>query len=393
MGEALVTFVQSFPLFKQSPNQRLYQCSHVGGKRDGTYYRRRGRVTASAAEKDDDDVILPAVPYDSNIMTDEIMADELVSDDTHVVIDSSDIKDLLQRLQLSDGIMDNVGTEHEDEPVTAEGETTAVEPEVLDASFDAEFFNEAERLSDAKEGRETVFEESTASVSDTVVDKGEEKLISEGESEDENDVSFVPMDYFVSDNVTYMPSWVREMYENNTHVELEEASKKLMKDGSFQRLHDIVARKQSEGDAEDDLAVGDGIVDCSIGDVADDYNVPVEFVMDAMISYGVPTPLAASQSVRDSMTTEEVTQLLKLITTFDSVDLSDRYSDRTIAELSEDYDIPAEDILLVCEKEGLYVHAESDTRLSVVREDRVMNILIKADPRGKPYPPLLEGLE
>lgn len=408
-------------------------------------------------------------------VTDEIDFDEdVVSDDTHVVIDSKDINLLIQQLQSSgEDDLSNLNKEVEDiqtddlshlknatDPHSndANGQRQNKSISVTDSDevqdplgFDAAFFNAAERFSDAREGRTSTIGEplkrgkptspshkstidmfqsnnltdnnnnsdiptflsspssSTSSAPSSSTISNNQMPLPQREAEvkqQERDVqgtdgtepmpsyepiNFEPMNYFSSENREFMPSWVREMYENNEHQKLELGSNDLSPGFGFKKLHDIAERHM--GGPSSGMIGEDGIADCTIGDVADDYHVPIEFVVDALIAFGVQTPIKENQSIRGTLTTAEIQRLLLIFARHDSTTLAERYSDRCISEVASDYDLDVDHILNVCQREGLYVHAGEETHLSLVREDRVLDIILNDEPMGKDYPPLLEGLE
>lgn len=348
--------------------------------------------------------------FDDNVVVDD---DELVSDDTHVVIDGSDIMSILGRMNnnnsgtniksaepqsnqaqkshssLTDGspIQGRTGANSaESTSGDSEDGTTTVAPGVFDpdGSFEAALQRAAEELSDARYAQR-----STESASN-------ERAVplSEREGEDAGTESSVgTMDYFTEENAIYMPSWIREMYETNAHHELQRGADRLVPSGSAKRLQDIADRRRASETLDAEVKHDDGIIDCTVGDVAYDYHVPVEFIVDALLAFGVPVPITESTSIRNSMTSEEISRLLRLVSTHDPAVLADRYSDNCIDEIADDYNIRAEDIVSICKREGLYLCNGTRTHLSVVREDRVLDILLKGEVLGKPYPPLLQGLE
>lgn len=305
-------------------------------------FTKRRRPVVAVASKDD----ISHAP--------EVEYDDFVSDDTHVVLDSTQISSVLERLKSSG------------------------RDSVLDADWEEDFLSFAETASDEMDnGNEN---EKNAKEAQVV----EEDQVPIGQQQTKKGA----MEYFCQENLPYMPSWARQMYLDGAHEELENAAQKFPHQ---QRLHDIVARKKGTDPSQ--LVLGDGIIDCTAGDVADDYFIPIELVVDIMLSYGVPTPVTAATSVRNNMTTEEIERMLKLVTTFDALDLAERYSDKSLNELADDYDIDVQKIVSVCEKEGLYLCSGEHTRLSLVRENRVLDIIFRGAEMGQPYPPLLEGLE
>lgn len=296
--------------------------------------RRRAKIVAVKASGDKS--VIPDLEFG-----------DLVSDSTHVILDSSQVNSLLDKLNDDDH----------------------------DVLLDEQFYNLGEDLSNKidKEKQKSVQTES----------EDEQKENTTEASNEKND-----MVYFCNENLPHMPSWIQQMYLNGEHTDLEKGAEIVV---NQHRLHDIVARKPAM--KEKDVTHGDGIVDCAVGDVAVDYSIPPEFVVDAMLAFGVPSPIKLSASIRDSMTSEEIQRLLKLITSFDTTDLADRYSDRSLVEVAEDYDVDVKALVKVCKMERLYLCLGENTHLSNVREDRVLEILLKGHAMNLPYPSLLEGLE
>ncbi|CAN8064033.1 unnamed protein product [Agarophyton chilense] len=325
-----------------TPQQRFLL---FGGPRTHLHVSRHKRKILQDRQKPIASIPLP----NKHSHTPNIDYEDFVSDDTHVVLDNHQISSVLEKLKAS-------------------GRDTS-----LNIDWQEDFLSLAEEESNEK------YEEHVQPVTEKNGgdDAKAKKMLSPG-----------TMNYFCDENLSHMPRWLREMYVNGSHEELENDADRFC---NKQRLHDIVARKK-DLDAKN-MRNGDGIVDCTVGDVADDYSVPVEFVVDAMLAYGVPVPIMESTSVRNSMTTGEIQKLLKLITSFDHVDLAERYSDDSLAEIAEAYDVDVSHLIDICEKEGLYLCREEKTRLSLVRENRVLDIMFRGADMGRPYPPLLEGLD
>lgn len=372
----------------------------------------RGSVTAemvNIAGNNRDDVNVDDISdffLDDAVMDD----DELVSNDTHVVVNGSDFMEILSREKANDSTTIRLGRNSESSSLSvandavdttfdasnkissAGGSGGAGDPMLNaasavfdpDGSFEAALQKAAEELSDeryAQRPKEAAFSGGSVPLDERVNESGEEEG-NEG-----------MMEYFTDENAMYMPSWIREMYEANAHHEFQRGADRLAPSGSMKRLQDIAERRRAPKVQGSDVKHDDGIVDCTVGDVAYDYHVPVEFIVDALLAIGIPIPITESTSIRDSMTTEEITRLLRLVSTHDPAVLSDRYSDSCIEEVAEAYNVLPDDIISICKKEGLYLCNGAKTHLSTVREDRVMDILLKGEVLGKPYPPLLEGLE
>lgn len=273
--------------------------------------------------------------------------DELKSDEDYIVVDGKDVSALIRAMQQSG---EDALLALEDEPESTTGTT---------------------------QGGATTTSTSTSK---------------NGEKQDEEipEKEQAVMEYFTEENLSHMPKWAREAYKLGNHSELEEASR-LMEKKSQRRLH-LLAESSGTNDTDDDTkdSVTD-ISDCRVCDVAEDYDVPVEFVCDVLLELGVKSP-RLDDAISARCNREEIGTLLHLISSFDSKDLSDRYSDRTLAELAEDYDLDLEAIEQLCADEQIYCAKGESTRLQVTREDRILDILMNDFPLKKPYPSLLEGL-
>lgn len=281
--------------------------------------------------------------------------DDLVSDDQHIVLDSKDVASLVEELQRTGG--------DQFDPYSDAEEDLPFSEDLLTLAEKRAYQRNSRTSSDAVQGV-----------------NGTNNFARAG----------TPTEYFQDDHVQYMPQWLADMYREGSHIEFEEIASRTGTVPGQKRLQDIVERKRSV--VADEQVGMDGIVDCTVADVAEDYAVPIEFVVDAMLHFGVQIPLEIEQSVRDCMTTEEIERLLRLLQSFDAIDLADRYSDRSLKEVAEVYDLEMSKIFEVCENEGLYLCLGESTRLSVVKEDRILDIILKDAPMGQPYPSALEGL-
>lgn len=396
----------------QNVNSNIFKDNSPGMQsKKGRQNQTDNRVIVDDDDDDDDDI--------SDFFPESVVQeDELVSNDTHVVVDGSELANLIEhmKLQKSDGhqvpFSQSSGPRQTFSPQTASSNRIETPGNILygddddendetantassalldpDGAFESALLEAAERLSDERYARSSKPKDEASSQTP------ESKPIDRNEGTERNHSEsrkLGVMEYFTDENAMYMPSWARDIYNAKKHDELQEGADQLVPNASTRRLHDIVERRQASEAESVNVTHGDGVIDCSVGDVASDYHVPVEFVVDALIAFGVPTPINSSTSVRDSMTSDEVSRLLRLVSTHDPVTLSIRYSDKCIEEVADDYDIPVEDFMAVCEKEGLYLFDDEKTHLSVIREDRVLDILLKGEPFGRPYPPLLDGLE
>lgn len=185
------------------------------------------------------------------------------------------------------------------------------------------------------------------------------------------------VEYFTEENVDYMPNWAKDMFLSGTHCELEQEVRTS--------LHDIAAKNR--GDEVDEE--GKGIEKCKVADVAEDYGVPEEFVVDVMMALEIPEK-RFGLPIRQACSAEQIEQMLTLLTTFDSGDLRERYSDYTLLELAENHEVDMESLMDVCIEAGIVVWKGESQRLLKSRETVVSNMVQGGEKQE--LPGVLEGL-
>lgn len=369
---------------------------------------RRQRACACASSSAADDQQLPEAAF-----APDTEYDDMASDDEYVVIDGKDVGLLIEEMRAQG--LDDIGS---------------AQDSVAEVMLGA-----AERASGRSKGKEEVekveLEEGDDEWPEFIPKESYETSDSAAKApapmkDVEVEGAETAMEYFTEENVSLMPSWARDAFLSGNHHEIEDGAKKLGQDRSTRRLEVILNASKSKisddetggevesplgedgvesefvarddgkvpvGDLVDDEWSGAGISDCSVADVAVDYNIPVELVIDIMSVYGVELPITPSDSVRERLATDEIERMLELITSFDCMDLSDRYSDQTIAELADEYDTDVNAIVTACVTENIHLTLGLATRLQLTREDRVLAIARgRALPGGFEYPPLLHGL-
>lgn len=369
---------------------------------------RRQRACACASSGVADDQQFPEAAF-----APDMEYDDMASDDEYVVIDGKDVGLLIEEMRAQG--LDDIGSAQD-----------SVAEMVLGAAERA-----SGRSKGKKEAEKVVVKEGDEEWPEFMPKEAYETSDSAAKTpapmkDIEVEGAETTMEYFTEENVSLMPSWARDAFLSGNHHEIEDGAKKIGQDRSTRRLEVILNASKSKisddetggdvesqlgddglesefvaeddgkvpvGDLVDDEWSGAGILDCSVEDVAVDYNIPVELVIDIMSVYGVEFPITPSDSVRERLTTAEIERMLELITSFDCMDLSDRYSDQTIAELADDYDTDVNAIVTACVTENIHLALGLATRLQLTREDRVLAIARgRALPGGFEYPPLLHGL-
>lgn len=366
----------------------------------------------------------------------DMLYDELVSDDDYVVIDGKDVGLLIEELRANG--LDDIGSsnDHAEDDLLSAAERVAESrcESNAPAIASGKIWDSEDIVSEFRVPPEPDPE-------DDEKDHGQARRVSRGSPGVLGEGGEHSMRYFTDDNLPLMPSWARAAFLDGSHQELESGSSRIGQGRGTGRLEAVVSALKAndisdlrhtafEGEPErvdskraaqvqyergdpkefaadgsarvsaadavevdEEEWIGAGILDCSVADVAIDYNIPVEMVSDIMLVYGVKLPIRPYDEIRERLTTEEIERMLELITSFDAMDLSDRYSDHTIADLAEDYDVEVDAILHACELEGVFLVSGQDTRLQLSREDRILDIARgRASSGGHEYPSLLHGL-
>jgi len=126
------------------------------------------------------------------------------------------------------------------------------------------------------------------------------------------------MDYFTQKNMPYMPSWLRDAYEEGD-VDLITGAKR----GGFNPSE---LRVNAPGRAEMKVEDTDKMADISgstLIEIANDFRVPVEFVIEELAGYGVKRPIFETDVLGERALDDEVTKLSEVLTTFDAADVSE----------------------------------------------------------------------
>mmetsp|Transcript_15776 Transcript_15776/g.40526 ORF Transcript_15776/g.40526 Transcript_15776/m.40526 type:complete len:113 (-) Transcript_15776:203-541(-) len=95
-----------------------------------------------------------------------------------------------------------------------------------------------------------------------------------------------------------------------------------------------------------------------------------------MARTGVEYPIPLTERLRDRLSAEDTHNIISVLTTFDAYDLAERYSDRTIIELAEEYEVDVEVIENICNEEEVYLALGTQTRLAKNIEDEIVDRLL-----------------
>lgn len=117
--------------------------------------------------------------------------------------------------------------------------------------------------------------------------------------------------------------------------------------------------------------------DCTLKEVAFDYQIPIYYLADVICGWGVPAPIDPDVLLGDMVTGEQAFAILEAIHTLDVGALNDRYADYDLMNLCREYGVDVIDGFELAVKEGWNLPFGVRTFLRVEQEDELIRILAK----------------
>lgn len=117
--------------------------------------------------------------------------------------------------------------------------------------------------------------------------------------------------------------------------------------------------------------------DSSLIDIARDYAVPVCYIADVLVTWGVQPPISIDSILGDLVTGEQAFALIEALTTLDNTQLNERYSYNDLLTISEDYDLDLKQIFQFCIQENYNLPFGVRTCLRVEQEKELLRVLLE----------------
>lgn len=117
------------------------------------------------------------------------------------------------------------------------------------------------------------------------------------------------------------------------------------------------------------------IGDSTLREIAMDYSVPVCYLADVLVMWGVPVPIDVNGLLGDMVTGEQAFAIVEALHTLDVAELHDRYSNYDMATLCDEYEIDIRDAFELAMKEGWSLPFGVRTFLRVEQEDQLLRLL------------------
>jgi len=115
--------------------------------------------------------------------------------------------------------------------------------------------------------------------------------------------------------------------------------------------------------------------DCTLKEIALDYQVPICYLADVLCGWGVPPPIDANGLLGDMITGEQAFAILEAIHTLDMGALNERYADYDLVTLCNEYDVDLTDGFELAMTEGWNLPFGVRTFLRVDQEEHLIDTL------------------
>lgn len=115
--------------------------------------------------------------------------------------------------------------------------------------------------------------------------------------------------------------------------------------------------------------------DSTLKEISLDYSVPIPYLADVLTSWGVPVPIDPNVRLGDMVTGEQAFAVLEAVHTLDIASLHARYSEETLANICDCYDIDIKAAYDFCMERGWGLPFGVRTFLRVEQEDELLDVL------------------
>jgi hypothetical protein len=115
--------------------------------------------------------------------------------------------------------------------------------------------------------------------------------------------------------------------------------------------------------------------DCTLMEISQDYAVPICYLADVLMTWGVPPPISVDSQLGDLVTGEQAFALIEALTTLDNTQINERYSYDDLVTLCDDYDLDLRLVFNFCMKEGYNLPFGVRTCLRVEQERELLRVM------------------
>jgi hypothetical protein len=135
-----------------------------------------------------------------------------------------------------------------------------------------------------------------------------------------------------------------------------------------EELIDLLGGKEQIATKREEGFLGD----CTLSEIAHDYSVPICYLADVLCMWGVPAPVNTHDRLGDLVTGEQCFAIVEAIYSLDIGALNDRYSNMSIVQVCDHWEIELKDAFEFAMKEGWSLPFGVQTNLRVEQEDELL---------------------
>lgn len=159
---------------------------------------------------------------------------------------------------------------------------------------------------------------------------------------------------------SHLPSWAAEIMLTPDLNEEYETSQATQRAASLHAQR-VDGRTWEESDGADDAW---GMGQFTAEELAEDYNLPLEAVVEAILSAGVDRQrFKLRRPVKEVCSSTQLTELLGFLGTADPIALNDELCDSTLSDIADDSLLTAEQLIQLCARNEISVVLGEDTRV------------------------------
>jgi hypothetical protein len=114
--------------------------------------------------------------------------------------------------------------------------------------------------------------------------------------------------------------------------------------------------------------------DSTISEIAMDYSVPICYLADVLCIWGVPVPINIHERLGDLITGEQAFALVEAVYSLDVGVLQDRYSNQSMVQVCDDWDIAIADAFQFAMQNGWSLPFGVQTNLRVEQEEELLRV-------------------
>jgi hypothetical protein len=153
------------------------------------------------------------------------------------------------------------------------------------------------------------------------------------------------------------------------------SSKKSVYTVEQQELIEALGGKQQPEHGQSSKREAGFLGDSTLKEIAHDYQMPICYLVDVLATWGSPVPINVHSKLGDLVSGEQAFAILEAIHSLDMGVLYDRYSDYSITEVCNEYNIELKDAFEMAIKEAWNLPFGVNTFLRVEQEEELIRVL------------------